>query len=131
MRKEVLGMLITTPAIEAKAVQAATTANVLSGQGAGLPSAGLARQQRSGSVTVRIRPRASWEAGVRDASVVGQRRMVAGASMTGLGHLSNPRALAGARGAYLPCTFGKQYPQTTRFAAPSGAKGPYPARDPV
>jgi hypothetical protein len=143
-------MLNTAPATDAKAIAAATAADVLSGLGAVPASAAATRQARAGSVMARsvaigavaigaveifARPRASGEAGVRDAGAVGQRgqrQMAADPSMTGFGHLSNPMALAGPRGAHAQCkNLGKQYPQTTRIAAPSGAKGPYPARDPV
>lgn len=153
-------MLNTAPATDAKAIEAATAADVLSSLGAVPASAAATRQARAGSVMARsvavgalaigavaigavaigaveifARPRASAEAGVRDAGAVGQRgqrQMAADPSMTGFGHLSNPMALAGPRGAHAQCkNLGKQYPQTTRIAAPSGAKGPYPARDPV
>jgi hypothetical protein len=163
-------MLNTAPATDAKAIAAATAANVLSSQGAVPASAATTRPARAGSAMARsvatgavatgaveigaveigaveigaieigaieifVRPRVSWEAGVRDAGATGrrgQRQIAADPSMTGFGHLSNPCALAGPSRAYVQCkNLGKQYPQTTRFAAMSGAKGPYPARDPV
>jgi hypothetical protein len=80
------------------------------------------------------RPRTSRETSVRDAGVIGQRgqQQIAANASTGFGDLSNPMALAGPHGAYVQCNnLGKQYPQTTRIAAPSGARGPYPPRDPV
>jgi len=96
-----------------------------SGRGAILPSAAAARQPRVESV-IFARPRASWDAGL-----TGQ-RIAANPSMTGLGDLGNQALTAVRHDAYMQCTTGKQFPSTTRFAAPSGdAEGPHPARDPV
>jgi hypothetical protein len=112
------------------AAQAATAARMSSGRGAILPSATATPQLRIEPVVLYAPPRAS-----RDAGLTGQpglRRIAANPSLTGVGHLGDQVLPAGPRDASVQCTFGKQNPYTTRFAAPSGdAEGPHPARDPV
>jgi hypothetical protein len=101
-----------------------------SGRGAILPSAATTPQPRIEPFVFYARPRASWDGGLT--AQPGLRRIAANPSLTGLGDLGNQGLLVGPRDAYMHCTTGKQFPYTTRFAAPSGdAKGPHPARDPV
>jgi hypothetical protein len=117
-------MLNLMPAIDA-APQAAT-ARMSSGRGPILPSAAATPRPRTESVP---RPGASWDGGVTGHGVP---RIAANPALTGLGDLGNQGLLAGQRDAYAQCTTRKQFPYTTRFAAPSGdAQGPHPARDPV
>lgn len=111
------------------AAHAATAAGTSSGRGAILPSAAATRQLRAETGTLRMRPRVSWDAGL-----TGQ-RVEAGPSMPGLGGLGNQPMPVGQRNPYAQCNPSsptKQFPYTTRFAAPGGdVKGPHPARDPV
>ena len=79
------------------------------GLGAVLPS-GVPTAQPSCTGALLVDPRAFWAA-----DVFAKRRMAADLNVA-LGQRNS----------------GKQYPHTTRIAAPSGdAKGPHPAREPV
>ncbi len=90
-------------------LETAAEARARFGMGAVLPS-GVQTAQPPCTGAVLARPRAFWAA-----DVFGKSRMAADLDVA-LGQRNS----------------GKQYPHTTRIAAPSGdAEGPHPAREPV
>jgi hypothetical protein len=92
------------------ALETAVDAHAAFGTGAVLPSGVRTTAQSSCTGAVLARPRAFWAT-----DVFGRSRMAADLNVA-LGQRNS----------------GKQYPHTTRIAAPSGgAKGPHPAREPV
>lgn len=90
-------------------LEAVAEAHAGFGMGAALPS-GVQTAQPACTGAAPARPRAFWAA-----DVFGRSRMAAALNVA-LGQRNS----------------GKQYPHTTRIAAPSGgAKGPHPVREPV